>query len=184
MDNNMTTLYDFTLQTAQGEDKSLNDYQGKVLLIVNTATRCGLTPQYEELQSLYAKYREQGLEILDFPCNQFREQAPENGAEYAKVCQMKFGTQFTIFNKIEVNGENTHPLYAYLKQQQPEDLGNHVFKDFLLKLASFGEKREGADIKWNFTKFLVNRKGEVVARFAPSVTPFEMETEIQKLLAA
>ncbi|ULJ60691.1 glutathione peroxidase [Wielerella bovis] len=178
----MAPIYQFTLQTAQGEDKSLADYRGKVLLLVNTATRCGLTPQYEDLQKLYAKYREQGLEILDFPCNQFREQAPENGIEYAQVCQMKFGTEFTIFNKIDVNGANTHPLYVYLKQQQPEDTGNHIFKDLLLKLASLGEAREGSDIKWNFTKFLVNREGEVVARFAPSVAPFEIETDIQKLL--
>ncbi|MCG7656357.1 glutathione peroxidase [Wielerella bovis] len=178
----MAPIYQFILQTAQGEDKSLADYRGKVLLLVNTATRCGLTPQYEDLQKLYAKYREQGLEILDFPCNQFREQAPENGAEYAQVCQMKFGTEFTIFNKIDVNGANAHPLYVYLKQQQPEDTGNHIFKDLLLKLASLGETREGSDIKWNFTKFLVNREGEVVARFAPSVTPFEIETDIQKLL--
>ncbi len=178
----MSTLYDFTLQTAHGEARSLGDYRGKVLLIVNTATRCGLTPQYEALQQLYAQYRDQGLEILDFPCNQFREQAPENGAEYAQVCRMKFGTEFAIFDKIEVNGAHAHPLYVYLKQQQPQDAGNHVFKDLLLKLASLGEKREGADIKWNFTKFLVNRQGEVVARYAPSVTPQEMESDIQRLL--
>lgn len=179
----MTQLYDFTLPTATGEQKNLGDYRGKVLLIVNTATRCGLTPQYEQLQALYAKYREQGFEVLDFPCNQFREQAPETIGEYAQVCQMKFGTQFPIFDKIDVNGANAHPLYVYLKQQQPEDHSDHQFKDLLLKLASLGESRGANDIKWNFTKFLVNRQGEVVARFAPSTAPLEMENDIVKLLA-
>ncbi|WP_416190885.1 glutathione peroxidase [Neisseria sp. CCUG12390] len=175
-------IYDFVMKDAQGQEVSLGDYQGKVLLIVNTATRCGLTPQYEELQQLYDRYADQGLEILDFPCNQFREQAPESSSEIAQVCQMKFGTKFKIFDKVEVNGENTAPLYAYLKSEKPEDRGNHVFKDLLLKLASIGEKREGSDIKWNFTKFLVNREGEVVARFAPSVQPFEIENDIRALL--
>ena len=170
------------MKTATGEEKSLSDFRGKVLLIVNTASQCGLTPQYEQLQDLYVQYRAQGFEILDFPCNQFREQAPEQGAEYAQVCQMKFGTEFTIFDRIDVNGANAHPLYVYLKQQQAQDKGNHLFKDFLLKLASLGEKREGSDIKWNFTKFLVNREGEVVERFAPSVSPSEIEDDIQALL--
>lgn len=175
-------VYDFVVKDTQGQEVSLSDYKGKVLLIVNTATRCGLTPQYEELQQLYAQYAEQGLEILDFPCNQFREQAPESSSEIAQVCQMKFGTKFKIFDKIDVNGENAAPLYAYLKSEKPEDKGNHVFKDLLLKLASIGEKREGSDIKWNFTKFLVNRNGEVVARFAPSVKPSEIEQDIRALL--
>ncbi|STZ76698.1 glutathione peroxidase [Bergeriella denitrificans] len=175
-------IYDFTMKDAQGNDTALSDYRGKVLLIVNTATRCGLTPQYEELQELYGRYAAQGLEILDFPCNQFREQAPESSSEIAQVCQMKFGTQFKIFDKIDVNGPNTAPLYAYLKAQKPEDKGNLSFKDLLIKLASLGEKREGSDIKWNFTKFLVNRNGEVVERFAPSVKPSEIEDDIQILL--
>lgn len=176
------TLYDFTVLNAQGEAVDLGSYRGKVLLIVNTATRCGLTPQYEELQQLYSRYAAQGLEILDFPCNQFREQTPEESGEIARVCQMKFGTQFQIFDKIEVNGANTAPLYAYLKAQKPEDKGGRVFQDFLLKLAALGEKRERGDIKWNFTKFLINRKGEVVERFAPSVRPSEIENEIRALL--
>ncbi|MDO4997623.1 MAG: glutathione peroxidase [Neisseria sp.] len=179
----MTSLYDFTLNAHTGKPVSLADYRGKVLLIVNTATRCGLTPQYTELQALYAQYREQGLEILDFPCNQFREQSPENDAETAQICQTKFGTEFTIFSKIEVNGANEHPLYTYLKQQQPEDEGGAAFKELLLRLASLGEKREGSDIKWNFTKFLVNRQGEVVARFAPSEKPSELASHIEALLA-
>lgn len=176
------TVYDFSAQTAQGQTQALADYRGKVLLIVNTASRCGLTGQYTDLQKLYARYRSEGLEILDFPCNQFREQAPESSGEYAQVCQMKFGTEFTVFDKINVNGAQTHPLYAYLKQQQPEDQGNFKFKDLLLKLASLGEAREGSDIKWNFTKFLINHQGQVVARYAPSVEPFELENHIQELL--
>lgn len=180
----MTSIYDFSVRTAQGQNRSLADYRGKVLLIVNTASRCGLTPQYTALQNMYARYREQGLEILDFPCNQFREQAPETGEEYAQVCQMKFGTEFTIFDKIDVNGEHAHPLYVFLKNQQSEDKGNALFQDLLIRLASLGEKREGIDIKWNFTKFLVNREGEVVARFAPSVSPEDLSDEIEKLLSA
>lgn len=175
-------IYDFAVKDTQGREVSLADYRGKVLLIVNTATRCGLTPQYEELQKLYDRYAGQGLEILDFPCNQFREQAPESSEEIAQVCQMKFGTKFKIFDKIEVNGSNTSPLYVYLKSEKPEDKGNHVFKDLLLRLASIGEKREGSDIKWNFTKFLVSREGAVVERFAPSVQPSEIEDDIRALL--
>ncbi|XXQ68080.1 glutathione peroxidase [Neisseriaceae bacterium B1] len=174
-------IYNFSAQR-QGKTELLSQYQGKVLLIVNTASRCGLTPQYSQLQDLYQQFSTQGLEILDFPCNQFREQAPEDNVEYAQVCQMKFGTQFPIFDKIDVNGANEHPLYTYLKQQQPEDKGNFKFKDLLLKLASLGEAREGSDIKWNFTKFLVNRDGEVVARFAPSTEPAEIADDIEALL--
>ena len=179
----MANIYDFTMKTALGEEKSLADYRGKVLLIVNTASRCGLTPQYEELQQLYSQYQAQGLEILDFPCNQFREQAPENSLEYMNTCKSKFGTQFTIFEKIDVNGVNAHPLYTYLKSEKAEDEGDFKFKDLLLRLASLGEERSGSDIKWNFTKFLVNREGEVVARYAPSTTPLELEGVIQNLLA-
>ena len=179
----MTTLYDFTLPDAKNKPVSFEQYRGKVLLIVNTATRCGLTPQYQELQDLYKQFHTQGLEILDFPCNQFREQAPENSEEIAQICQTRFGTEFTVFQKIEVNGTNEAPLYRWLKQQKPEDNGGHVFKEMLLKLASLGEKREGSDIKWNFTKFLINRNGEVVERFAPSVKPAEMADNIASLLA-
>lgn len=175
-------IYDFTVKDAQGQNVHLADYRGKVLLIVNTATRCGLTPQYGELQTLYARYAAQGLEILDFPCNQFRQQAPESSTEIVRICEMKFGAKFKTFDKIEVNGENSAPLYAYLKAKKPEDKGNHVFKDLLLRLASLDEKREGSDIKWNFTKFLINRDGEVIERFAPSVKPSEIEDDIRALL--
>ena len=178
----MATLYDFTLPDAQGHDIDFARYQGKVLLIVNTATRCGLTPQYTELQELHRRFHERGLEILDFPCNQFRDQAPETSSEIATICQTQFGTEFTTFKKIKVNGTEADPLYTWLKAQQPEDHGGKGVKEFLLKLASLGEKREGSDIKWNFTKFLVNRQGEVINRFAPSVPPAELAADIEVLL--
>ncbi|MDO4694199.1 MAG: glutathione peroxidase [Eikenella sp.] len=180
----MTTVYDFSVSDAKGQTVDLGRYRGRVLLIVNTATRCGLTPQYDALQKLHEQYHSRGLEILDFPCNQFRNQAPEDSGEIAQICQARFGTQFPVFEKIDVNGPNTHPLYGYLKQQQPEDRGNAAFKDLLIRLASLGEKREGSDIKWNFTKFLVSREGEVVARFAPSVAPEELAADIEALLPA
>ncbi|MDO4433713.1 MAG: glutathione peroxidase [Alysiella sp.] len=174
-------IYDFTV-LKNGIEVPLSDYRDKVLLIVNTASKCGLTPQYEALQQLHTQYHNLGLEILDFPCNQFREQAPENNEEYAKVCQMKFGTQFPIFDKIEVNGVNAHPLYVFLKQQQPADQGGTIFQELLLRLVALGEKREGNDIKWNFTKFLINRHGEVIARFAPSTSPLGMVDVVAALL--
>ena len=179
----MTSIYDFTLPDAQNRPVSFEQYRGKVLLIVDTATRCGLTPQYQQLQDLYAQFHAQGLEILDFPCNQFREQAPESSEEIAQICQTRFGTEFTVFQKTKVNGPDESPLYTWLKQQKPEDKGGHAFKEMLLKLASLGEKREGSDIKWNFTKFLVNRNGEVVERFAPSVKPAEIADDLALLLS-
>lgn len=178
----MAKLYGFVMQDAHGNDVALSDYAGKVLLIVNTATRCGLTPQYAELQTLYARYAEEGLEILDFPCNQFRNQAPENSSEIEQVCHTKFGTQFKIFSKINVNGADAHPLYRYLKTQQPHDSGGGGLKGALLKLAAFGSKREAGDIEWNFTKFLVDRNGRIIRRFAPAVAPLAMENEIKSLL--
>lgn len=176
-------VYDFTVKDAAGNDVPLSRFVGKVLLIVNTATRCGLTPQYKELQQLHADFAAQGLVILDFPCNQFREQAPESNEDIQQFCQTQFNTGFTTFAKIDVNGPNESPLYAYLKAQKPEDKGNHLFKDLLIKLASLGEKREGGDIKWNFTKFLVNQEGEVVERFAPTVSPSEIADDLELLLS-
>ena len=175
-------IYDFTLNDAQGNPVSLSVYRGKVLLIVNTATRCGLTPQYTALQRLYERYCGQGLEILDFPCNQFREQAPESSREIASVCQTKFDTAFKIFEKIDVNGASASPLYVYLKAQQSKDRGGHMLKEAVLRLAAWGSKHQAGDIRWNFTKFLINREGEVAARIAPSVTPEEIENDTKKLL--
>jgi glutathione peroxidase len=156
------TIYDFSVSTASGEDASLGQYLGKVLLIVNTATGCGFTPQYEGLQKLYDKYQGQGFEILDFPCNQFGHQAPGSDAEIASFCTNNYGTTFARFKKVDVNGKDAEPLYTWLKQQKGGALGS--------------------DIRWNFTKFLVSRSGAVVRRFAPTTTPAALEKEIEKLL--
>lgn len=156
------TIYDFKVQDAKGNEVDLAQYKGKVLLVVNTATGCGFTPQYEGLQNLYKKYNEQGLEILDFPCNQFGSQAPGTDDEIVTFCQSRYNTSFKQMKKIEVNGKNESPVYTYLKSQKGGFLGSKI--------------------KWNFTKFLLNRNGEVVARFAPTVTPESIEDKIKELL--
>ena len=156
------SIYDFTVKDAQGSDVRLSDYKGKVLLIVNTATGCGFTPQYEGLQTLYETYQAQGLEILDFPCNQFGHQAPGTEEEIVTFCKGRFGVTFRQFAKINVNGEDESPLYAYLKSQKGGVLGSNI--------------------KWNFTKFLVDRDGHVVERYAPTVTPESIENRIKELL--
>jgi glutathione peroxidase len=157
------SVYDFTMKDAKGQDVDLSEYKGKVLLIVNTATGCGFTPQYEGLQKLYDTYQSQGFEILDFPCNQFGHQAPGSDEEIVEFCQMKYNTTFRQFSKIEVNGDNEAPLYTYLKSQK-------------------GGGLLGKNIKWNFTKFLVDREGKVVDRFGPSETPEKIEASVKKLL--
>jgi len=155
-------IYDFSVKGLNGQDVSLNLYNGKVLLIVNTATRCGFTPQYTGLQKLYDDYQAKGLEILDFPCNQFAHQAPENESEINNFCTLNYHTTFPRFAKIEVNGDNASPLYEYLK--------SHT-KGFLTK-----------KIKWNFTKFLIDRNGNIVGRYAPTEKPEKLIKTIEKLL--
>ncbi|MHC6179657.1 glutathione peroxidase [Clostridium sp. JNZ X4-2] len=155
-------IYDYTVNDRKGNNVSLKKYKGKVLLIVNTATRCGFTPQYKGLQNLYEKYQSQGFEILDFPCNQFANQAPGSNEEIAGFCDLKYGITFNQFSKIDVNGENESSLYTYLKSQQSGILGNKI--------------------KWNFTKFLVDRKGNVVERFSPATVPEKIAMKIEKLL--
>lgn len=155
-------IYDFKVRNAKGVEVSMADYKGKVLLIVNTATGCGFTPQYEGLQKLYDKYKNQGLEILDFPCNQFGHQAPGTEEEIQEFCTLKYKTTFPLFAKIDVNGKNADPLFTYLKNQQGGFLGD--------------------DIKWNFTKFLVSRDGKVIDRYAPVTKPESIEDDILKLL--
>lgn len=179
-------IYTFTVQDAQGQEVSLSDYEGKVLLIVNTASRCGFTPQYNDLEAMYKQLHEQGFEILDFPCNQFGEQAPETDEEYVAFCRLNYQTEFRQFHKIDVNGENELPLYTYLKEQQPF-VGfdaDHRLTPLLEKM--FDENmpgwRETADIKWNFTKFLIDREGNVVARFEPTATAETMLPIVQKYL--
>ena len=168
----MSTVYDFTAKDRKGNEVSLGEYAGKVLLIVNTATGCGFTPHYEPLEAMYKDLKEKGFEILDFPCNQFANQAPGSDDEIHDFCTLKFGTEFPQFKKIDVNGEDADPLYAFLAAQKPfEGFGKGLKNAALNKFADMNNKQFGdkAYIKWNFTKFLVSRKGEVVARFEPTV---------------
>lgn len=173
-------IYDFTVKDTAGGNVSLSNYKGNVLLVVNTATKCGLTPQYKELESLYEKYRKQGFEILDFPCNQFMQQAPGTDEEISAFCTLNYGTTFPRFAKIDINGETAHPLYVWLKSQAPEDDKTAVF-DMFTKLMN--HKRQPGDIKWNFGKFLIDRKGVVAGRFSPGYTPGKLESAITALLA-
>jgi len=179
-------VYQFNVQDAQGQDVSLAQYRGKVLLIVNTATQCGFTPQYSELQTLYEKYQAQGLEILDFPCNQFGGQAPGTQEEIHTFCTTNYHTTFTQFQKLEVNGEGESPLFAYLKEKQgfqgfdSEHPIGKLLDDMLKKQDP--DYAQSADIKWNFTKFLVSRKGQVVARFEPTAPITEVEQAVKREL--
>ena len=180
------SLYDYTVKDLDGENVSLKDYSGKVLLIVNTATKCGFTPQYKELETLYEKYEANGFTILDFPCNQFGEQAPGTNEEIHEFCTLNYNTQFPQFDKIEVNGENQSPLFAFLKEKQgfkgfeQNDTGKMMEQMMARRDPDFKSK---SDIKWNFTKFLVNQQGEVVARFEPSDSMAKLEEMINALLA-
>ena len=161
----MTSVHHFEARSINGQPAKLQDYEGKVLLIVNTASKCGLTPQFEGLEKLYAKYKDQGLVILGFPCNQFGQQEPGSNDEIEEFCQMNYGVSFPMLEKIDVNGASTHPLFQHLKSQAPGLLGT--------------EK-----IKWNFTKFLVNKEGDVLDRFAPSTKPKKLESAIEQALSA
>ena len=156
------SIYDFTVKGRAGEDVSLSTYKGKVLLVVNTATGCGFTPQYEGLQKLYDKHKDKGFEILDFPCNQFANQAPGTIEEIQSFCTLNYGTTFLRFAKIDVNGKNASDLFKFLKKEKKSALGS--------------------SIKWNFTKFLIDREGNVVKRFAPTDTPESIEQDIVALL--
>lgn len=179
-------IYGFTAKDMKGNMVSLKDYEGKVLLIVNTATACGFTPQYEALESLYKKYKEQGLVILDFPCNQFKNQAPGTDEEIASFCSLNYGVSFPQFSKIEVNGDEAHELYKYLKEQKgfagfdPE----HKLAPVLDKMLSEDnpDYKSLPDIKWNFTKFLIDRQGNVVRRFEPTTDMAVVEKSVQELL--
>ena len=158
------SFYDFSAVSLRGEQISMDTFREKVVIVVNTASRCGFTPQYEGLENLYKKYNQQGLEILGFPCNQFGNQEPGSEKEIAEGCLINYGVTFKMFSKVEVNGENTHPVYQFLKKKLPGFL--------------FSRK-----IKWNFTKFLIDRKGIPVKRFAPSFKPENMAADIERLLA-
>jgi len=159
----MSDLYSIPVTAQDGRETTLEEHRGKVLLVVNTASKCGFTPQYKGLEGLYEQYRERGLEVLGFPCNQFGQQEPGSDDEIKEFCELNFGVSFPLYSKVDVNGPGAHPLFAELKQRAPGILGT-----------------EG--IKWNFTKFLVNRDGEVVKRFAPKDKPEALAADIEALL--
>ena len=181
----MKTIYDFTVKDRQGKDVSLSEYKGKVLLIVNTATGCGFTPHYEPLEKMYKEMRDTGFEILDFPSNQFAGQAPGSDEEIHEFCTMKFGTKFPQFAKINVNGDDADPLFAYLAEQKPfsgfgRGLKNAALKKFTeMNNKAFGDK---AYIKWNFTKFLVDREGKVISRFEPTEDMDKVRKAVEEAL--
>ena len=181
----MSTVYDFTVKDRAGNDVSLKDYEGKVLLIVNTATGCGFTPHYEPLEAMYKELKDKGFEILDFPCNQFAGQAPDSDEKINEFCTMKFGTEFPRFAKIEVNGERALPLFAYLATEKPfTGFGKGLKSAALNTFASANNKKYGdkAYIKWNFTKFLIDRKGNVIARFEPTMDMDEVKKAVEEAL--
>ena len=177
-------IYDCVVKTREDKDFKLSEYKGKVLLIVNTATGCGFTPQYETIENLYKKYHDKGLEVLDFPCNQFGHQAPGSVDEIHDFCQAKYQTKFDQFSKIEVNGDSEHPLYTFLKEKMPKEevkgLKNKMAMKAISKISKTATKDN--DIKWNFTKFLVDKNGNVVKRYDPTSDPISFKDDIEKLL--
>ena len=178
------SVYDFEVKDGEGNMVSLSEYEGKVLLIVNSAIKCGFTPQYTELNEIYAEFNEEGFEILDFPCNQFGKQAPGSTEEIAEVCRNKWLVPYKIFDKIDVNGENADPLYEYLKNEQPFKgiTGKGATKLKLVLKAVDRHYKDNNDIKWNFTKFLVDREGNVVERYESTISPEKIEARIKELL--
>lgn len=157
------SFYDFEVTTLRGEEETLSKYKGKVLLVVNTASKCGFTPQYKGLQEMYEKYKDRGFEVLGFPSNQFAGQEPGDSDEIAEYCQINYGVTFPMFEKIDVKGDEAHPLFKYLSEEAPGVLGSK-------------------SVKWNFTKFLIDQEGRVLKRFAPKTTPEQIESDISKLL--
>jgi glutathione peroxidase len=177
-------LYNIVVKTRENKDFALKTLEGKVLLIVNTATGCGFTPQYEAIEKLYEKYHEQGFEVLDFPCNQFGHQAPGSDEEIKNFCTAKYDTKFDQLKKIDVNGENESPLFTLLKRAQPDEkpegLKNKLAMKTVKKISKTCQKK--GDIVWNFTKFIVDKKGNVVGRFDPTYDPAKLDNMIAKLL--
>jgi glutathione peroxidase len=156
------SIYEFRAKKMNGQEICMEEYKGKVVVIVNTASKCGFTPQFKELEEIYKEYKEQGFEILGFPCNQFKNQDPANNEEINNFCQLNYGVTFTMFEKIDVNGEEAHPLYKFLQNETKGILGGKI--------------------KWNFAKFLINRQGEVIQRYAPITSPGKMKKDIENLL--
>ena len=161
----MTTVYEFSAKTIDGKSRKLGDYKGKVLLVVNTASQCGFTPQYKGLETLYKQFKDRGFAVLGFPSNQFGQQEPGSDTEIAEFCEMNFGVSFPLFSKVDVNGADAHPLFKFLTSTKPGLLGS-----------------EG--IKWNFTKFLIGKDGSVIDRYAPNTKPEDLAKDIEKALAA
>ncbi len=181
----MSKLYETTALSNKGEEVAFSDYAGKVLLIVNTASKCGFTPQYDGLEALYQKYKDQGLVVIGFPCDQFGHQEPGSNEEIAEFCRLNHGVTFPLMDKCDVNGENAHPVFQWLYAEKPfAGFGEGETAQFMDKMLSSKdpEYASNPDIKWNFTKFLVDRKGNVVARFEPTVAPEQMEQQIADLL--
>lgn len=182
----MSTVYDFTLTNKKGQEVSLKDFEGQVLLIVNTASRCGFTPQYEELETIYEELHPNGLEILDIPCNQFGQQAPGTDEEITQFCQLTYGTKFPQFRKSEVNGPGALPLYVWLKSQKgfAGFAPSHPIAGVLEQMLAKADPnfKENPDIKWNFTKFLISREGEIIARFEPTTDMQTVKEAIKKAL--
>lgn len=157
------SFYDFSAKDINGEEIKMDQYKGKVVMVVNTASKCGLTPQFKDLEALYEEYKDKGLEILGFPCNQFANQDPASNEEIGQFCMLNYGVSFTMFEKIDVNGDTAHPIYKYLKSQAKGVLNN--------------------EIKWNFAKFLIDKEGNVVKRYAPTTKPLKLKEDIESLLA-
>ena len=182
---NKTTVYDFSAQTNKGEEMSFSQYKGKVLLIVNTASKCGFTPQYDGLEALYQKYASQGFVVIGFPCDQFGHQEPGSNEEIEEFCRLNHGVTFPLMAKSDVNGENANEVFKWLYSEKPfagfGDSETGKFMDGMLSRSN-PDYASNPDIKWNFTKFLIDRKGRVVARFEPVVVPEELESQIEALL--
>ncbi|MBR4133176.1 MAG: glutathione peroxidase [Bacteroidales bacterium] len=180
-----TKAYDFTAVANDGSEINFADYKGKVLLVVNTASKCGFTPQYDGLEALYQKYKDQGLVIIGFPCDQFGHQEPGTNEEIAEFCRLNYGVTFPLMDKVDVNGENAHPVFKWLYSEKPfagfGDGDTALFMDGMLSRMD-PDYASNPDIKWNFTKFLIDRKGRVIARFEPTVTPEQLESDIAQLL--
>ena len=181
----MTTIYDFKALNNKGEQVDMAQYKGKVLMIVNTASKCGFTPQYDGLEALYKKYQDQGLVILGFPCDQFKHQEPGTDEEIAEFCRLNHGVTFPLMKKIDVFGENADPIFKYLTTQVPDEEVSGLKNKATMKLVDSISKADGrkdGEIRWNFTKFLISKDGSVIKRFAPVVTPEELDAEIAEML--
>lgn len=180
----MKRIYDFKALSNKGVETDLAQYEGKVMMIVNTASKCGFTPQYDGLEALYQKYKDQGLIIIGFPCDQFAHQEPGNDAEIEEFCRINHGVTFPLMKKIDVNGQNEHPVFTYLKEVAPKEeykgLKAKATQKMLKTLSKSVEKE--SDILWNFTKFLINRDGSEIKRYAPTVTPNDIEKDIIEML--